>query len=108
MINNQPNPNVSNPKRIYDLAERTLRLSKRIIDLANDIPKNVITLPLINQFIRSGTSIGANYAEAEEASSKKDFVNKIAIANKETKETKYWLRLITHSVPDYSHNAQKL
>ena len=64
------------------------------------LPQNSITKPLISQLIRSATSIGANYCEADEASSKKDFINKIAIAKKETKETKYWLKIIAHTIPE--------
>ena len=64
--------------------------------------------PIINQLIRAGTSIGANYCEADEASSKKDFLNKVFIAKKETKETKYWLRIIAHTVADTKPAATEL
>jgi len=78
----------------YDLEERTSVFAENIINLCKKAPKTVITLPLIDQLIRSGTSIGANYCEANGASSKKDFKNKIFICKKEAKETKYWLRLL--------------
>ena len=64
--------------------------------------------PIINQLIRAGTSIGANYCEADEASSKKDFLNKVFIAKKETKETKYWLRVIAYAVSDTKSAATVL
>lgn len=78
----------------YDLEERTSVFSENLIDMFKKCPKNVITIPLINQGIRSGTSIGANYCEANGASSNKDFKNKIFICKKEGKESMYWLRLI--------------
>ena len=92
MTNAHSNPNSKNPK--YDLEERTIRFSRNLIDFLRKIQENTLTRPIINQLIRSGTSIGANYHEADEANSKKDFINKIAIAKKETKETRYWLRLL--------------
>lgn len=86
---------VLNNEKIYDLEERTARFAERIIELCKKTPKNAITLPLINQLIRAGTSPGANYCEANGASSKKDFHNKIHICKKETIETKYWLRMFS-------------
>ena len=77
----------------YDLEERTTVFSEHLIDFYKKSPKNVITIPLIDQGLRSGTSIGANYCEANGASSKKDFKNKIFICKEESKETMYWLRL---------------
>ncbi len=84
----------------YDLEDRTIKFSGEIIVFCKLCPKDVITLPLINQLIRSGTSIGANYREANGASSKKDFQNKIFICKKEAKETLYWLELIGKSIDD--------
>lgn len=92
----------------YDLEERTIKFSKEIIDFTKKLPQNLITKPIITQLIRAGTSIGANYMEADEANSKKDFINKIAISKKETKETKYWLRLIAHTLPEFTQDARKL
>jgi four helix bundle protein len=78
----------------YDLEERTAVFGESIIELCKKAPKSVITIPILGQLIRSGTSMGANYCEANGASSKKDFKNKIFICKKEAKETKYWLRLL--------------
>ena len=78
----------------YDLEERTTGFAEKIIELCKKAPKNVVTIPIISQLVRSGTSIGANYCEANGASSKKDFKNKIFICKKEAKETKYWLRML--------------
>jgi four helix bundle protein len=84
----------------YDLEERTAKFGIMIIKFANTIPRNPVNNPLINQIVRSGTSIGANYMEADGAASKKDFQHKIAICRKETKETKHWLRMIAYANPD--------
>jgi len=81
-------------KRIYDLEERTAIFGQDIISLCKSVRVNNISGSLINQIIRSGTSIGANYMEANAASSKKDFINKIAICKKECQETKHWLRML--------------
>ncbi|MEK7562664.1 MAG: four helix bundle protein, partial [Patescibacteria group bacterium] len=87
-------------KREYNLEDRTVQFSGELITFCKAWQKNVITLPLINQLIRSGTSIGANYREANGGSSKKDFQNKIFICKKEAKETLYWLELIGKSVDE--------
>ncbi len=85
-------------KREYNLETRTGKFSGELIDFCKLCQKDAITLPLINQLIRAGTSIGANYREANGASSKKDFQNKIFICKKEAKETLYWLELIGKSI----------
>ena len=90
MINQISNPKV--PK--YDLEERTKEFSKKIILLCKRIPVSAISKPIVNQLIRSGTSVGANYIEANECGSKKDFKHRIIICKKEAKETMYWLDLI--------------
>ena len=78
----------------YDLEERTGQFGEDVIDFCKGIGETMISRPLIGQLIRSATSIGANYMEANGASSKKDFTNKIFICKKETQETKHWLRMI--------------
>jgi len=87
-------------KKIYDLTERTAVFGERVIFFVQKMPKNLITLPLLSQLIRSGTSGGANYCEADHAESRKDFEHKIGICKKEANETKYWLRLIAKAVPE--------
>lgn len=86
---------LSNDK--YDLEDRTAVFSENVIRLCKNSLINVITNPIIGQLIRSATSIGANYCEANGASSKKDFRNKIFLCKKETMETKYWLRLLANA-----------
>lgn len=81
----------------YDFEERTFKFSKDIIHLCKQLNINRVNMRLSDQLIRSATSIGANYCEANETDSKKDFRNKIRIAKKEAKETIYWIRLILDS-----------
>lgn len=92
----------------FDLEERTAVFSERIIDLCKKAPKDIVTIPIINQLVRSATSIGANYCEANGASSRKDFKNKIFICKKESKETKYWLRIMARSVKELTYECRKL
>ena len=79
----------------YDLEERTARFGENILRFIGTLPKNEINKVLVNQIAKSATSIGANYMEANQASSKKDFRNKIGICRKEANETKYWVRMIS-------------
>ncbi|HHD92089.1 MAG TPA: four helix bundle protein, partial [Candidatus Portnoybacteria bacterium] len=91
-----------------DLEERTAKFGESVIKLCRTIKQDVITIPLINQIIRSSTSVGANYMEANGASSKKDFKNKIFICKKEVQETKHWLRMIAVAVPSKKGESKKL
>lgn len=92
----------------YDLHERTFLFSESLIDFIKCMPKDILTMPILGQLIRSGTSVGANYCEADCAESKKDFVHKIAICKKEAKETLYWLRLLSRALPEVSAEIQIL
>ena len=98
---------MTNEKK-YDLEERTAVFGENIIDFVKTLPKNVINNELISQIVRSGTSIGANYVEADGAESKKDFRHKIAICKKESKETKHWLRMIAKANPGKKGECKKL
>ncbi len=84
----------------YPLEERTGKFGEAIILLCKTLKQDNISAPVINQLVRSSTSIGANYMEANGASSKKDFQNKIYICKKESQETKYWLRMLSVCFPD--------
>jgi len=97
-----------NDKKKYDLEERTAVFGENVIDLMKKIPKDLINQRLIPQLVASGGSLGANYCEANEAESKKDFQHKIGICKKETKETKHWLRLLARANPDFSEEFKKL
>ena len=83
----------SKSDKIYDIRERTLQFAIRIMEIARDIPTTIIYSSIRSQLVKSGTSIGANLAEGDGAKTKRDFINKLVIARKEAKETKYWLRL---------------
>jgi len=63
--------------KIYDLKERTENFGVAVVVFAKTIPKNIVTVPLISQFVRAGTSVGANYSEADDAESRDDFKHKI-------------------------------
>lgn len=78
----------------YNLQERTSDFGINIIRLCKSAKYNSITSKIIDQLVRSGTSVGANYMEAVNASSKKDFKNKLFICKKESQETKYWLTML--------------
>ncbi|HPR91129.1 MAG TPA: four helix bundle protein [Candidatus Paceibacterota bacterium] len=92
----------------YNLEERTEKFGESIILFCQQLRNNPINAPLITQIIRSATSIGANYCEANEASSKKDFYNKVYISKKEAHETKHWLRMLSIGNPDQSDTCRKL
>ncbi len=92
----------------YDLEERTAVFGETILDFCKTLRISLIVEPLIRQLVRSGTSVGANYMEANGASSKKDFQNKIFICKKEVQETKHWLRMIARCLPERSAEIRKL
>ena len=92
----------------FDLIERVSKFGEDVIDFCKSMPQDAITKPLVSQLIRSATSIGANYHEANEANSKKDFINKIAISKKEAKETIHWFRMLSHAVPIKKDVADRL
>ena len=89
-----------NNKNYYNLENRTTEFGEQVVMLCKEISLDWINKPIINQLIRSSTSIGANYMEANGASSDKDFRNKIFICKKEIQETKHWLRLLLKCTPN--------
>src|SRR6266576_3773117 len=97
---------VTNNKK-YDLEERTALFAENVVVLCKKVTKNEVLTPLVSQLVRSGTSIGANYCEANGASSRKDFKNKIHICKKESKETKYWLRILAKAIGDLRDECRK-
>ncbi len=100
--------NDENKNKIYDLEERTAKLGEDIMELAKELPKNIITNSIIGQLTRAGTSVGANYCEADCAETKKDFEHKIGICKKESRESKHWLRIISKAVPEKIQKTRKL
>lgn len=93
---------------MYDLEDRTTVLGQKIVGFVKKIPRNQVTDPLSIQLIRAGTSIGANYCEADGAVTRADFKNKITICRKEAKETRYWLRVIGSTFPEYTDSTNGL
>jgi four helix bundle protein len=84
----------------FDLAERTALFGEAVIHFVQIIPRNDVNGPLIRQLVRSATSIGANYTEADEAGSKKEFRYRISVCCREARETQYWLRMLAAACPD--------
>lgn len=95
-------------KKKFDLEERTGRFGEEVISFSKKIPDNTINKSLISQLIRSGTSIGANYCEADDSESKKDFIHKISICRKESREVKHWFRMVAISAPELKEEARRL
>ncbi|MBI5127733.1 four helix bundle protein [Candidatus Roizmanbacteria bacterium] len=95
--------NDQSPK--YDLEERTAKFGENIIRFCNKISRNPITIPLITQLVKCGTSIGANYCEADDAESKDDFRHKIGIVKKECRESKHFIRMIVNAIPNLKQEA---
>ena len=95
-------------KKKYDLEERSARFGEEIIEFVKILSKNETNNVLIGQLVRSGTSLGANYMEADGAESKKDFYHKVAICKQEAKETKHWLRMIAKGNPDKIEECRRL
>jgi four helix bundle protein len=90
----------------FDLEERTALFGEKVIAFAKRVPRNEVTGVLVRQIVRSGTSIGANYCEANDAESKKDFRHKIGICRKESKETKHWIRMIVAAEPQLKEEGR--
>ena len=94
--------------KIFDLEERTAKLGEEIIKFCKKLPKNEITRPIINQLVKCGTSVGANYCEADDAESRKDFKHKIGICKKESRECKHFLRMAVIAIPESKNQAREL
>ncbi len=92
----------------YDLEKRTARFSEGIVALVKRCKKDALLFPILSQLLRAGTSVGANYCEANGASSRRDFMNKIHICKKEAKETEYWLRVLVSAVPEAADECKTL
>lgn len=92
----------------FDLEERTADFGESVIRFCGSIKQDIITRNLIGQIVRSSTSVGANYMEANGASSKKDFRNKIYICKKEAQESQHWLRMLSVASPDKKVELRKL
>jgi four helix bundle protein len=92
----------------YDLEDRTLKFSKDCIDLCKLFTKDSINIELVSQLIRASSSVGANYREANDSTTKKDFYHRIGISRRESKESKYWLELLLHANLKHSYKIEPL
>jgi len=99
--------NVPKPRQ-FDLEERTAAFGNAVILLAKTVPLTPITRPLVSQLVRSATSVGANYCEADDAESRADFKHKIGICKKEAREARHWLRMLVTAVPEARVQARPL
>jgi four helix bundle protein len=98
-------------KAVYDLEERTARFGEAIIDFAKTIPQNPVTNRIISQLVGAGTSVGANYVEADDAVSKPrklSGLKSIGTCRKEARETKHFLRMIVRAAPELKPQARTL
>jgi four helix bundle protein len=94
--------------RAYDLASRTQRFGSAVVAYARGVPLTPVTRSLISQLVRAGTSVGANYCEADGAESRKDFRHRIAICRREARETCYWLEMLATALPTTQGSAVEL
>ena len=90
----------------FELDERTAEFGEMVIDFVKNVPVNPVTRRLIEQLVGAGTSVGANYCEADEAVSRKDFKHKIHICKKESREAKFFIRMIVRAVPGLREDAK--
>ncbi len=94
--------------RRFDWEERTAKFGSDIIRFAKTVPNTPVVRPLIPQLVRAATSIGANYCEADDAESRRDFMHKLSICKKEAHETKHWLRMVVVAVPELRADGRSL
>jgi four helix bundle protein len=95
-------------KRAYDLEERTARFGESVIDFAKTIPQSAVTYRIIGQLVGAASSVGANYVEADDAVSKKEFLKNIGTCRKEARETKHFLRMAVRASSELKPQARKL
>jgi four helix bundle protein len=105
MSNKDPSPNV---RTKFDLQERTARFGEEVIRFVGTLTRSTVNQPLVGQIVRSGTSVGANYMEADGADSRKDFQYKIALCRKEAKETMHWARMLAVANPGAKADCRRL
>ncbi|MBI2825359.1 MAG: four helix bundle protein [Planctomycetia bacterium] len=101
------NDETAGGERRYDLVERTACFGESTIMLAKQLPTNRVTDQLIDQLVRSATSIGANYCEADDAGSRKEFCYRVSVSKREAREAMHWLRMIAAAVPEMKDQARE-
>jgi four helix bundle protein len=96
------------PARVYDLEERTARFGEQVVLFAKKIPWNPVNNRLIDQLVGAATSVGANYCEADDGVSRADFKHRIGISRKESRETKFFLRMVAVAEPGLKSEAREI
>jgi four helix bundle protein len=99
---------VTEEPAVYDLEEGTARFGEAVIDFAKQIQQDAVTNRLISQLVGAATSVGANYVEADDAVSKKEFLKSIGTCRKEARETKHFLRMAVRAAPELKPQARTL
>jgi len=92
----------------FDLEERTAKFGENVIAYVRNVLVTPVTEPVIRQLVNSATSVGANYCEADDAGSKKEFYYRISLCKRESRETKHWLRMMAQAVPEKKEQARRL
>ena len=95
-------------ERVFDLEERTARFGEAIIRFAKRLPQDAVNRRLIDQLVGAGTSVGANFCEADDAYSRKEYALRIGTCRKEARETKFFLRMIATAEPTLKSDARIL
>lgn len=104
----EDSPTYGSNKPVFDLEERTARFGEAVIRFLKGVPQGPLTNRLIDQLVGASSSVGANYCEADDAVSKKDFRHRIGTCRKESRESKHFLRMIASAVPDKRLEAREL
>ena len=102
------NDETASSQRRFDLEERTGKFGEAVIRFARRVPVGPVSECLVRQLVKSSTSIGANYCEADDAGTRKEFRYRISICKRESRETKHWLRMIAAAVPEFKNDAREL
>jgi four helix bundle protein len=93
-------------EKVYDLEERSARFGEAVVRFAKSIPLSPVTQSIIGQMVRAATSVGANYCEADDAGSRKEFRYRISICKREARESKHWLRMLAAALPERADEAR--
>ncbi|MCF7873326.1 MAG: four helix bundle protein [Candidatus Omnitrophica bacterium] len=98
----------NNGGKPFNLEKRTLLFTKSVVDLCKKLRHNIVNQRYISQLLDAAGSVGANYREANEKLSKKDFIFRMRITRKECKESSYWLEILKHANNNYEDEIDKL
>lgn len=107
-MSQEESPKERPKERRFDLEERTPKFGEDVIGFLKTLPKDEVTKPLITQLVKCATSIGANYCEADDAESRRDFKHKLGICKKEARESKHFIRMVVKAVPESKESAKVL